>query len=69
MPGPGSEKYDIHRARLREEAEDRGVSDQRTNEEADAEPRERPEWRSRGPRAERGRGPRARTPRRVRPGG
>lgn len=57
MPEPGGKKYDIHRARLRKEAEDRGVSDQEANDEANAVLQRSPEWRSRGPRTERGRGP------------
>ncbi|MDT9686142.1 hypothetical protein RND61_29345 [Streptomyces sp. TRM76323] len=57
MPEPGSKKYDIHRARLRKEAEGRGVSDQEANDEANATLQRSPGWRSRGPRTERGRGP------------
>ncbi|OII59531.1 hypothetical protein BJP40_13480 [Streptomyces sp. CC53] len=57
MPEPGGEKYDVHRARLRKEGENQGVSDQDANEEANAKLQESPEWSSRGPRTERGRGP------------
>ncbi|GGQ19016.1 hypothetical protein [Streptomyces roseolilacinus] len=57
MPEPGSKKYDIHRARLRKEAEGRGVSDQDANDEANATLRRSPVRRSRGSRTERGRGP------------
>ncbi|WP_228973788.1 hypothetical protein [Streptomyces sp. DH12] len=57
MPEPGSKKYDIHRARLRKEAENHGVSDRDANDQANATLQARPEWRSRGPRTERGRGP------------
>ncbi|GAA4892743.1 hypothetical protein ACFPM3_17075 [Streptomyces coeruleoprunus] len=57
MPEPGSKKYDIHRARMRKNAEDRGLSDQQANEEANAELQNERQWRSRGPRTERGRGP------------
>ncbi|WP_175410870.1 hypothetical protein [Streptomyces sp. TRM64462] len=58
MPEPGSKKYDIHRARTRKNIEDQGAaSDKGANEEANAKLQESPEWRSRGPRTERGRGP------------
>ncbi|MDQ0841273.1 hypothetical protein [Streptomyces sp. V1I6] len=57
MPQPGSKKYNERRARLRKDAESQGVSDQEANEEANATLQQNPEYRSRGPRTERGQGP------------
>lgn len=57
MPEPGSKKYDKRRAKLRREAEDQGISDQRANEEANRTLQDDPQWQSQGPRTERGRGP------------
>jgi hypothetical protein len=69
MPEPGSKKYDIHRAHRRKDAESRGVPDQSANREANASLQEEPEWRSRGPRTERGRGPKSERGRRGERGG
>ncbi|NYI03633.1 hypothetical protein [Allostreptomyces psammosilenae] len=57
MPEPGSKKYDVRRARLRKEAEDSGVPDQHADAEANRELQQDPEWRTSGPRTERGLGP------------
>ncbi|MEV8556772.1 hypothetical protein AB0478_09970 [Streptomyces sp. NPDC051917] len=57
VPEPGSKKYDTRRARLRKDAEDSGVSDQDANTAANESLQEEPQWRSRGPKTERGRGP------------
>ncbi|WP_309060618.1 hypothetical protein [Streptomyces sp.] len=62
MPEPGSRKYDTRRARLREDAEQSGVSGQDANAAAHEELQEGEGWRSRGPRAERGRGPEGERP-------
>ncbi|MEV5546366.1 hypothetical protein AB0L35_09495 [Streptomyces sp. NPDC052309] len=62
MPEPGSKKYDTRRARLRKEAERSGTSDQDANRAANEELQEGDEWRSRGPRTERGRGPKGERP-------
>ncbi|GAB2999141.1 hypothetical protein GCM10023080_076160 [Streptomyces pseudoechinosporeus] len=62
MPEPGSKKYDTRRARLRKEAEAAGTPDQQANEEANETLQEDPDWRSRGPRTERGRGPKGERP-------
>ncbi|GGT25546.1 hypothetical protein GCM10010271_31420 [Streptomyces kurssanovii] len=57
MPEPGSKKYDKRRARLRKDAESQGLSGQEANEDANATLQQDPEYRSRGPRTERGQGP------------
>ncbi|MGW5432208.1 hypothetical protein ACWET9_34205 [Streptomyces sp. NPDC004059] len=57
VPEPGSKKYDTRRARLRKDAEDSGVSDQDANTAANESLQEEPQWRSRGPKTERGRDP------------
>jgi hypothetical protein len=57
MPEPGSKKYDTRRARKRKDAESEGVPDSHANDEANASLQENPQWRSQGPRTERGRGP------------
>ncbi|MBD0417795.1 hypothetical protein H0H10_01105 [Streptomyces sp. TRM S81-3] len=62
VPEPGSKKYDTRRARLRKEAERSGTSDQDANRAANEELQEGDEWRSRGPRTERGRGPKGERP-------
>jgi hypothetical protein len=62
VPEPGSKRYDTRRARLRKDAEDSGVSDQQANEEANRTLQEEDDWRSRGPRTERGRGPKSERP-------
>ncbi|NGO12609.1 hypothetical protein G5C60_34625 [Streptomyces sp. HC44] len=62
MPEPGSKKYDTRRARLRKDAEGAGTPDQHANEEANETLREEEDWRSRGPRTERGRGPKGERP-------
>ncbi len=62
MPEPGSKKYDVRRARLRKDAEGSGVPDRHANDEANAYLREEEDWRSRGPRTERGRGPKGERP-------
>jgi hypothetical protein len=56
VPEPGSKKYDTRRARLRKDAEWAGAGKD-ASEEANESLRQDPEWRSRGPRTERGRGP------------
>ncbi|WP_413804670.1 hypothetical protein [Streptomyces sp. OE57] len=62
MPEPGSKKYDTRRARLRKDAERSGVTDQDANRAANEELQDSDEWRSRGPRTERGRGPKGERP-------
>ncbi|MDN0200643.1 hypothetical protein [Streptomyces sp. S.PNR 29] len=62
MPEPGSKKYDTRRARLRKDAEGSGISDQDANRAANEELQEDQEWRSRGPKTERGRGPKGERP-------
>ncbi|MFF9404975.1 hypothetical protein ACF1B0_05455 [Streptomyces anandii] len=62
MPEPGSKKYDTRRARARKEAERSGISDQDANDAANAELQRDPEFRSSGPRTERGRGPKGERP-------
>ncbi|GAB2859788.1 hypothetical protein GCM10027074_28630 [Streptomyces deserti] len=62
MPEPGSKKYDTRRARARKEAERSGVTDQDANAAANEELQEGDEWRSGGPRTERGRGPKGERP-------
>lgn len=57
VPERGSKKYDVRRARLREDAERSGVSDQDADEVANETLQDDPDWQSRGPRTERGRGP------------
>ncbi|MFD3531084.1 hypothetical protein [Streptomyces sp. NPDC058664] len=57
MPEPGNKKDDTRRARLRKDAEQSGVPDEKANDEADETLREEEGWRARGPRTERGRGP------------
>ncbi|MEU3605520.1 hypothetical protein AB0E83_08690 [Streptomyces sp. NPDC035033] len=57
MPEPGSKKYDTRRARLRKDAEQGGVPDAKANDEANESLQEDPQWRSSGPRTERGLGP------------
>ncbi|MBB5935870.1 hypothetical protein [Streptomyces zagrosensis] len=57
MPEPGSKAYDKERARRRKEAENRGISDQDANIEANESLQADPKWQSRGPRTERGKGP------------
>ncbi|MFG3115693.1 hypothetical protein ACGF4C_14940 [Streptomyces sp. NPDC048197] len=57
MPEPGSKKFDKRRARLRSEAEDRGIPDKHAAEDAKETLESDPKWRSQGPRTERGRGP------------
>jgi hypothetical protein len=59
MPEPGSKKYDTRRARLRKDAESDGVSDQDANDQANETLQRDSQWRSRGPRTERGRGPKS----------
>ncbi|MFF5718243.1 hypothetical protein [Streptomyces buecherae] len=62
MPEPGSKKCDTRRARPRKDAERSGISDQDANEAANETLRQDPEYRSRGPRTERGRGPKGERP-------
>lgn len=62
MPEPGSKKYDTRRARLRKEAEQSGISDQDANAAANEALQQDPDYRSRGPRTERGRGPKGERP-------
>ncbi|GAB2591328.1 hypothetical protein GCM10027168_25790 [Streptomyces capparidis] len=62
MPEPGSKKYDTKRAKLRKEAEDRGIPDRHANEHANETLKDDPHWRSRGPRTERGLGPKGERP-------
>ncbi|OKK03700.1 hypothetical protein AMK26_19890 [Streptomyces sp. CB03234] len=57
MPEPGSKKYDVRRARTRKDEENRGVSDQDANREANASLQDDEGLRSAGPKTERGRGP------------
>ncbi|POX43864.1 hypothetical protein C3489_37430 [Streptomyces sp. Ru71] len=57
MPEPGGKKYDTRRARMRKEAERSGISDQDANDVANEESQREPQYRSSGPRTERGRGP------------
>ncbi|WP_371674036.1 hypothetical protein OG985_44040 [Streptomyces sp. NBC_00289] len=56
VPEPGSKTCDIQRARLHEEAERSGVSNQDANEAANDSLQQDPKWQSQGPRTERGRG-------------
>jgi hypothetical protein len=62
VPEPGSKKYDTRRARLRKDAEGSGISDQDANRVANEELQEGEEWRSGGPKTERGRGPKGERP-------
>ncbi|WP_030694103.1 hypothetical protein [Streptomyces globisporus] len=62
MPEPGSKKYDTRRAGLRKDAERAGVPDAKANDEANESLQEDPQWRSRGPRTERGLGPKGERP-------
>ncbi|GAA2461549.1 hypothetical protein [Streptomyces glaucus] len=62
MPGPGSGKYDVRRARLRKDEERSGIGDQDADRAAGEELQEGGGLRSSGPRTERGRGPEGERP-------